>query len=226
MIRRLVGWLGELLITAGVLVLLFVAWQLWWTDATANREQARLVQALTDDFRSGADGTGTVGADAFPDLGEDEAFAIIRIPRFGADYARPVIEGVGRPVLALGVGHYEDSADPGAIGNFAVAGHRTTYGRPFHDIDELRDGDRVIVETEPTVYVYEVTGHEIVRPWQTEVIAPVPDEPGATPRDAMITMTSCHPKYSATQRYVTHGELVETVPRDEWRLADWTTVEG
>ena len=57
----------------------------------------------------------------------------------------------------------------------------------------------------PTVYVYEVTGHEIVRPWQTEVIAPVPGEPGATPTEALLTMTSCHPKFSATQRCVVHG---------------------
>ncbi|HMM94383.1 class E sortase [Phycicoccus sp.] len=224
MTRRLTGWLGELLITAGVLVLLFVAWQLWWTDVTAERVQGRLVQTLTDDFGSGRDGT--VGHDEFPELGTAKAFAVIRVPRFGADFARPVIEGVGRPVLALGVGHYTDSAAPGAVGNFAVAGHRTTYGRPFHDIDRLRAGDRVIVETQPTVYVYEVTSHEIVRPWQTEVIAPVPDRPGATPTERMITMTSCHPKYSATQRYITHGRLVKAVPRAQWRLADWTSVEG
>lgn len=223
MIRRLVGWLGELLITAGVLVLLFVAWQLWWTDVVADRQQEQIVSALADDFANGGDG---VGSDAFPDLGQDRAVAIVRIPRFGADYARPVIEGTARPILALGVGHYDDTAEPGQVGNFAIAGHRTTYGRPFHNIDKLRNGDRVIVETPKTVYVYEITGREIVRPWQTEVIAPVPDEPGATPKDALLTMTSCHPKYSATQRYVTHGRLAETIARADWRLADWTTVDG
>ena len=71
-------------------------------------------------------------------VGADGAFAIVRIPRFGADYARPVIEGTGRDVLALGVGHYVGTAGPGEVGNFALAGHRTTYGRPFHDIDRLR----------------------------------------------------------------------------------------
>ncbi|WP_308279811.1 class E sortase [Phycicoccus mangrovi] len=225
MIRRAVGWVGELLITAGVLVLLFVAWQLWWTDVVSNRSQAQIVRALDEGFASGRD-AGAALHDAFPELGEADAFAVIRIPRFGADFARPVIEGVGRPVLALGVGHYEGSASPGAVGNFAVAGHRTTYGRPFHEIDTLRDGDRVIVETAPTVYVYEITGREIVRPWQTEVIAPVPDSPGVKPTERMITMTSCHPKYSATERFVTHGRLVEAVPRAKWRLADWSTVKG
>ncbi|WP_299444958.1 class E sortase [uncultured Phycicoccus sp.] len=223
MIRRVVGWAGELLITAGVVVLLFVAWQLWWTDVVADRKQDQLVQALVDDF---ADGDPTVGGDAFPDLGEDEAFAVIRVPRFGPDYARPVIEGVELPVLALGVGHYSETAGPGEVGNFAIAGHRTTYGRPFHEIDTLREGDRVIVETQATVYVYEVTASEIVRPWQTEVIAPVPDQPGEQPEERIITLTSCHPKYSATERYITHGRLAETIPREQWRLEDWTDVAG
>jgi sortase A len=223
-IRRVVGAVGELLITAGVLVLLFVAWQLWWTDVVADRKQAQVVQALVQDFGSGR--AAEVGGDAFPELGQRKAFAVIRVPRFGADYVRPVIEGTDRPVLALGVGHYDGSAAPGAVGNFAVAGHRTTYGRPFHDIDRLRAGDRVIVETAPTVYVYEIRSHEIVRPWQTEVIAPVPDQPGEAPTTAMITMTSCHPKFSAQFRYITHGVLVKSVPRAQWRAADWMTVEG
>lgn len=222
-LRRVVGWAGELLITTGLLVLLFVTWQLWWTDVVAEQAQDQLVQTLVDDFASGAS---TVSGDAFPDLGEDEAFAVIRIPRFGADYARPVIHGVERPVLALGVGHYTETAGPGELGNFAVAGHRTTYGRPFHEIDTLREGDRVIVETQATVYVYEVTDHQIVRPSQTEVIAPVPGQPGEQPEEPLITMTSCHPKFSAEYRYITHGRLAESIPRAQWRPADWTAVEG
>ena len=225
MTRRLLGGVGELFVTAGVLVLLFVAWQLWWTDVIADRDQDRIVQALADDFASGGTGLPPSVADDYPELDEDSAFAIVRIPRFGADYARPVIQGTGKPVLELGVGHYDDTAAPGAVGNFAIAGHRTTYGRPFHDIDTLRDGDRVIVETPAEVFVYEITGHEIVRPWDTGVILPVPDDPTATPEEALLTMTSCHPKFSATYRYVTHGRLVETVDRSDWRLAEWTDVD-
>jgi sortase A len=223
MVRRLVGWTGEVLLTLGVLLLLFAAWQLWWTDVVANRDQAGIVRTLEDEFSR--DRTpGPVGANGIPAaIGEDGAFALVRIPRFGADYARPVIEGTGRDVLALGVGHYVGTAGPGQVGNFAIAGHRTTYGRPFHDVDLLRDGDRVVVETAAEVYVYEVSGHDIVRPRDVGVIAPVPDEPGATPTTAVLTMTSCHPKYSATQRYVVHGTLVETVPRDRWDPARWLT---
>ncbi|NHA69353.1 class E sortase [Phycicoccus sp. CMS6Z-2] len=222
--RRVVGWTGEVLVTLGVLVLLFVAWQLWWTDVVAERAQQQIVRSLTHDFAAEGPGPAAVTGDTYPGLGGSRAFAVIRVPRFGADYARPVVEGVDAPQLALGVGHYEGTARPGRVGNFAVAGHRTTYGRPFHDIDTLRPGDRVIVETKPRVFVYEVTGDEIVRPWQTEVIAPVPDEVGARPTERLLTMTSCHPKYSATYRYVTHARLVRTVPRARWHLEDWDRV--
>ena len=222
--RRAVGWAGELVITLGVLVLLFVAWQLWWTDVVSDREASRVVATLEDEFAR-APGTGApLPGSGIPEgIGDDGAFAIVRIPRFGADYARPLIEGTDRPVLALGLGHYVGTAGPGQVGNFAVAGHRTTYGRPLHDVDLLRDGDRVVVETVDTVHVYEVTARDVVRPTDVEVIAPVPDEPGAAPTQALITLTSCHPKYSATERFVVHGRLVESVPRAQWDPSAWLT---
>jgi sortase A len=219
-VRRVVGWAGEVLVTLGVLLLLFAAWQLWWTDVAADRNQAAIVQNLERDFAAAP--VAPVGENGIPAaIGKDGAFAVVRIPRFGADYARPVLEGTGRPVLALGVGHYVGTAGPGQVGNFAVAGHRTTYGRPFHDVDTLADGDRVVVETAGTVYVYEVTSREIVRPWQVGVIAPVPGSPGDTPSQAVITLTSCHPKYSATERFVVHGRLVESIPRAQWVPSAW-----
>jgi sortase A len=220
--RRVVGWSGEVLVTLGVLLLLFAAWQLWWTDVVADRAQTRIVQTLEDDFAHGAPGpvseTGIPAA-----IGKDGAFAVVRIPRFGADFARPVIEGTERPVLALGIGHYVGTAGPGQVGNFAVAGHRTTYGRPFHDVDRLADGDRVVVETAAKVYVYEVISREVVRPWDVQVLDPVPDDPKGTPTEALITMTSCHPKYSATQRFVVHGQLVASIPRAQWVPSRWLT---
>jgi sortase A len=218
-LRRLVGWTGELLMTVGVVLLLFAAWQLWWTDVVADREQARIVASLEEQFsgrgpHDAADGIRTPS----PDEG---AFAIVRIPRFGAGYARPVLSGTGRDVLALGVGHYVGTASPGAVGNFALAGHRTTYGRPFHDVDRLEDGDRVVVETAAEVFVYEVSERRVVRPSDIEVIAPVPGSPGVPPTEALLTMTSCHPRYSATERFVVHGRLVEAVPRADWDPAAW-----
>ncbi len=215
-----------MLITAGLLLLLFVAWQLWWTDVTANREQAGIIQSLEQDFDDVQHG-GLAGPEPVATLKSvpfGKAFAIVRIPRFGADFARPVIEGSSRSVLKKGVGHYPGTAMPGQVGNFAVSGHRTTYGRPFHNIDLLRKGDVIVVETKTNYVVYAVDRHTLVRPWQVEVIAPVPQHPGDKPTDAMMTMTSCHPKYSATQRYVTFSHLVKVIPRADGLPASYMTV--
>lgn len=218
-VRRLAGWAGELLVTLGVLVLLFAAWQLWWTDVVSNRAQDQIVATLEEGFaREVAEATSApLPANGIPAaLNDDGAFAVLRIPRFGDDYARPVIEGTGRDVLALGIGHYVGTAGPGQVGNFALAGHRTTYGRPLHDIDRLADGDLVVVETAATVHVYEVASREIVLPSDIEVIAPVPSDAGAIPSEAVLTLTSCHPKFAATERFIVHAGLVESVPRAEW----------
>ena len=215
-----------MLITIGVLLLLFVSWQLWWTDVTANREQAGTIRSLEQDFGDSQHG-GLAGDQALATLKDmpfGEAFAIVRIPRFGADYARPVIEGSDRSILKKGVGHYPGTAMPGQVGNFAVSGHRTTYGRPFHNIDRLRTGDVIVVETKTNYVVYAVDRHVLVRPWQVEVIAPVPEHPGTKPTAALMTMTSCHPKFSATQRYVTFSHLVKVIPRSEGLPASFMTV--
>ncbi|TPG17150.1 class E sortase [Pedococcus bigeumensis] len=210
--RWTLGIVGDLLVTAGLLLLLFVGWQLWWTDVTANRTQDATVSTLTRDFAETPAPTGPTSEQpkAVP---FGKAFAIVRIPRLGADYARPLLQGTSRDVLEDGIGHYDGTAGPGAIGNFAVAGHRTTYGRPFHDIDKLRTGDVVVVETKTAYSVYAVKRHEIVAPTDVQVIAPVPDKPGAKPTERWMTMTACHPKYSAAQRYVVFAELVKTYPR-------------
>ena len=89
-----------------------------------------------------------------------------------------------------------------------------------------RDGDRVVIETAATVYVYEVTSRDIVRPRDVEVIAPVPGEPGEAPAEAVLTVTSCHPKYAATQRFVVHGRLAETIPRAAWDPGAWLTTSS
>ena len=214
--RRAVGVLGELLVTLGLLVLLFVVWQVWWTDVESDRAQAATVSSLSREFATPpAQGSAPTGpAPTESDLPAG-AFAIVRVPRFGADYARPLVEGTSAKELAEGLGHYSGTAGPGEVGNFAIAGHRTTYGKPLAEIDTLRAGDRIIVETAAGWTVYAVSGHEIVRPWQGEVIAPVPGKPGAKPTKAVLTFTSCHPRFSAKQRWIVHADLVEERPRAE-----------
>lgn len=221
----LVGFVGEVLLTFGVLVLLFVAWQLWWTDVEANRDAARATTSLEQAFAVAPDGSAPAPGPGAPTSVPDakapgglvvgKGFALMRIPRFGSDWVRPIYEGTGTDTLKRGLGHYLGTAAPGAVGNFAVAGHRTTWGRPLHDIERLVPGDRIVVESLTAYDVYAVTSHEIVRPTQSEVIAPNPTDPSAAPTKAMLTLTACHPKYSAAQRYIIHAELVGTYSRAE-----------
>lgn len=220
--RWVVRSVGELLITVGLLLLLFVAWQLWWTDVSANREQALTISVLEKGFGQAPTPKAQVAAtkvDARQPVAEltkipfGEAFAILRIPRLGAGYARPVLEGTDHDTLTKGIAHYSGTALPGRLGNFAVAGHRTTYGRPFSDIDLLKKGDVVVVETKASYVVYAVQRHVIVTPDRVEVIAPVPQKPGAKADQAWMTMTACHPRFSASQRYVVFAKLVKRIPR-------------
>lgn len=202
--RELVGLLGEALVTLGAFCLLFAAWQLWWTDVVADQDSAQVISTME------TSGNGWVQPNAV-ELGD--AFAIVRIPRFGEDYARPIYEGTTRDILKRGVGHYEQSVMPGQVGNFSLAGHRVTYGKPFNRIAELVPGDKVIIETVDTYYVYTIVSSEIVLPTDVRVVLPVPNQPGAKPTQAMLTMTSCHPEFSSRERYVQHAVLDQTLPR-------------
>lgn len=224
MIRAAVRGLGELLITAGLLLLLFVGWQLWWTDVEAGRDQRAIADELRDTWR--ADPADPAPAAPVADLGEPpvleapavgEAFGIVHIPRFGDDYAVPAEEGIGlKQVLNKGVlGHYPGSAMPGGVGNFALAGHRVTYGRPLNRIAELQPGDPIVVETADAWYVYRMRDYEIVSPDQVDVVAPVPGDPDATPTERLLTLTACHPMYSARQRYIVHAVMESWQPRSD-----------
>ncbi|MCE1179020.1 MAG: class E sortase [Micrococcales bacterium] len=221
MSRATVRTIGELMMTLGALVLLFVVWQLWWTDVESNRVQAKTLDSLQQQF--GATGQPKTtdrpaakrqdAKDVATAVTLDQAFGIIRIPRFGADYARPIFEGTNHEILDEGVGHYTGTAKPGEVGNFSVAGHRVTYGKPFNQIHTLVPGDRIIVETKAGFATYVVQSHQIVLPSQGEVIAPVPDKPGAKPTERWMTLTACHPMFSARERYIVHAKLESTYPR-------------
>jgi sortase A len=225
-VRALARGVGELLVTLGLVLLLFLVWQLWWTDVAAGRTQTQLAQQLEQSWTPPPKPHATGPATSEPpvaeplDLKEGRAFALLHVPRFGADYVRPVIQGVGLDVLDRGVGHYPQSADPGAVGNFALAGHRVTYAKPFNQIAELRVGDPVVVETATSWFVYRVVGHTIVTPDHVEVIAPVPQHPGQLPTRRMMTMTACHPMFSAKQRYVVFGELQAQLPKEQGVVPD------
>jgi sortase (surface protein transpeptidase) len=215
--RRVTGVLGELLVTGGLVVLLFVVYEVYVTDWLAAARQEELAEELRVTWEAGP-------ADVRPGVPGD-AVAVLHVPRLGEDYRRVVLEGTSEEVLAQGPGHYEGTALPGEQGNLAIAGHRVGKGSPFLELDRLRPGDPVVVETADSWFVYRVLagedggggstgdpsgvpGQRIVAPTAVEVISPTP---GAGPADpatgAYLTLTTCHPRFSAEQRLVVHAAL-------------------
>ena len=230
------GVIGELMITAGVLLGLFVVWQLWWTDVTAGRIQAQTIAdldwAVPDDLVPAVEALPTGDSPVVEPVPEGDVFATLLVPRFGSDYEVPVVNGVDkRSVLDTGnIGHYPETAMPGELGNFSLAAHRTTYSKPFNQIADLQAGDAIIVRTEDTWYVYEATESLVVMPSQVEVISPVPgllpgeEIPELTER--YITLTSCHPMFSARERFITHGVFKYWMPVSAGTPAELAAEEG
>lgn len=212
--------LGELLITLGVVALLFVVYLLFWTNVRAHAQ----AQALTDDLRrqwadiphssAGPSGGPTPKPSPVRTI-PDHAFAIMTIPRLGASWSSPVLEAA-RPEISLdelaqGIVHYRGTALPGQVGNFAVAGHRATHGQPFADLDRVRAGDLVVVETADAIYTYVVDKDPfIVMPTDVWVIEPVPGHPGARPTQRIITLTTCNPRWNSSHRMIVFGHLQST----------------
>lgn len=209
---RIAGLLGELLITLGVLLGLYVVWQVWWTDVVAHQAAADQIEqwetTLPRAPEQVAEPRTTEPPPATP-VAEGEQFATMYVPTWGADWQFPIAAGVDyATVLDNGfVGHYTETALPGQVGNVGLAGHRQSYGRPFHAVDDLLPGDEIIVRTTSAWYVYHVTDYEIIQPHEVDVLAPVPREPEAQPTERMITLTTCHPLWSIAERYVVYGAL-------------------
>ena len=235
-IRKALTALGELLVTAGVIVLLFAAYELWGTGVYTSGQQSDLHSELNREWASAsaaatAPATAPPGSTASPSAGATptavpgavpaydikhvplgSGLAVLRIPKFGSDYDKVIVQGVGTEDLKRGPGHYPGSAFPGDVGNFVVSGHRTTYGAPFNRIDELRAGDPIVVQTATNWYVYRVTASEIVQPTATDVVSPVPHHVGEKATTALMTLTTCNPKYSAAQRLIVYATLDATSP--------------
>jgi len=211
-VRRSARWLGLLLVLAGVAGLAFVGYQLWGSGLYASHAQSALRHGLQRQWGPGPVVVHPLKTAPVP-LGD--GVAVLRVPRFGRGYAQVIVEGVARGDLRRGPGHYPGSAMPGQVGNFAVAGHRTTYGAPFGRLDELRPGDAIVLETRASWLTYRVTGTRVVAPNEVAVTAPVPDAPGRQPTQALLTLTTCNPRYSARQRLVVFGLLAQTVPKSE-----------
>ncbi len=219
---------GELCITLGAVVLLYLAWQLWGTGLVTSRAQDGLRGQLDRQFAATRPGTaatngGAASAGDAPTAPsartvppgpavaappDGHPLARLVIPAIGVDWV--VVQGVALADLADGPGHYPDSAMPGQVGNTAIAGHRTTHGAPFFRVADLTTGDPIQLRVPGRTYTYRVTSTEIVQPGQVGVVAPVPDHPGVRPTRRLLTLTSCNPQYSARERIVVHAELTST----------------
>ncbi|MFJ2087790.1 class E sortase [Streptomyces sp. NPDC087901] len=240
--RRLAArglWTGaELVVTLGVVLLLLVAHQLWWTNRQARAEAADTVQALQRDWdepeeagasdppaaevsQEPADDSPAVGAAdgdapaAASAPRRSQAYAVIRIPRIGL--TAPVAQGISkRGVLDKGyVGHYPGTAQPGGPGNLALAGHRNTHGEPFRYINRLRSGDRITVETRGAVYTYTVDKTLArTQPGDGGVVAAVPRSNvkpyvGYRAAGSYLTLTTCTPEFTSRYRLVVWGKLTD-----------------
>lgn len=182
------------------MLVLFIAYELWGTGQYTRNAQRDLDRDLRHAWSAPADRIKLVNG---------KGFAVMRIPRFGAKYHFVILEGTSEPILRRGPGHYKGTALPGRIGNFVVSGHRTTYEAPFNRAEELRRGDKIIIDTRNREYVYKVTEKRVVLPTDVAVTYPVPFHRKARPKHALITLTTCHPMYSASHRLVVFGRLAE-----------------
>ncbi len=212
-LAKFLGALGRTLITVGVLLLLFAAYQLWGTGIREAQAQNRLgddFAELLEETRDAAPSTTSTSRPNGPTpttepelappmdaVADGEPTAQIRIPRIGLD--KTVVQGVSLANLKNGPGRYPETPLPGQKGNAAIAGHRTTYGAPFNRIDELEPGDEIIVQTVQGEFRYLMTEQLIVSPTQVDVL----EDKG----DNRLTLTACHPKYSARQRIIVVAEL-------------------
>lgn len=249
---------GEIFITLGVVVLLFMVYEVWVTDLFSAEKQHTASDQLDGDWAK--DRT------LHPELIDGKAFARIHIPSFGADWNFTIQEGTGEDSLAIGPGHYKGTALPGEPGNFGVAGHRVGKGAPFNDLDNLSSCDQIVIETHTDFFIYQVLpyddevegwssgkgaqpeckgvstlrnssipgggpydetfGRKVVQPSQGDAVNPVPYKPaGALPKAqqaSLLTLTTCHPQFSAKERLIITSVLTRQVPKTQ--VPDYTTL--
>ncbi|MBN9153821.1 MAG: class E sortase [Microbacterium sp.] len=223
------GVLGELLITVGAITLLFVAWQLWIGDWIIGAQNNAAGQSQSQQWEKsyGGDATGspspsstptpaaTTAPPAMAQPANAQVFGVMHIPRFGSDYAVKIAGGVTRAgtLDPIGIGHYPGAPMPGAVGNVALAAHRTTFGKPFNRIADLHIGDAIVIETPQGWYTYRFRTLEYVKPDAVDVLLPVPQESGLSADGRYLTMTSCSPMYSKAERIVAYSSFESFTPR-------------
>ena len=223
--------IGELLLTAGVLVMLFVVWQMWVGDIIMSAQHNAEGAAISEEWQQlpppeppplvtegeGEEAVTYYEPPILPHPANAEIFAQMRIPRFGDDYNVAIAGGTTRSGTLdhIGIGLYTQSKMPGEVGNFSMAGHRTTWGFPFNKIDKLKLNDAIVVETPDGWYTYRYRTLEYVQPSEVDVLLDVPQVPGAVDGERYITLTACSPLYSLAERIIAYGVFEGFQPRTE-----------
>ncbi|MFJ8182632.1 class E sortase [Streptomyces sp. NPDC096105] len=205
--------IGEVFITSGVLMLLFVTYQLWWTNV---RAQAQAGKEASDLQRDWANGERKPGA-----FEPGQGFALLHIPKL--DVVVPIAAGISdEKVLDRGmVGHYAEAPLKTAMpddktGNFGLAGHRNTHGEPFRYINRLEQGDPIVVETQDKYFVYKTASMlPVTPPSNVSVLDPVPKGSGFTKPGRYITLTTCTPEFTSKYRLIVWGQMAEERPRSK-----------
>ena len=213
-LRRVVDIFGRVLIGLGVLLLLFTAYQIWGTSFQESRTQSGLRTQLQQETNNDAirralaqesalDKLPTgppVTAPRTEDPAEGNPIGDIRIPVIGINQV--VVEGTNTPDLRKGPGHYIGTPLPGQAGNSAIAGHRTTYGHPFYNLDSVKVGDPIVLTTLQGIFVYDATKSTVVSPSDTTVVDNVLGDE--------LTLTTCNPRFSASTRLVVQAKLAHS----------------
>ncbi|MGW1025525.1 class E sortase [Streptomyces sp. NPDC002577] len=234
--RVMVRTFSELCITVGALIVLFVCYTLFWTGVRADGAMEDQIDQLQNQWAQGSVPSATAtgagegkGTGVTPEKSGDEPtpaeakkpapykdgkpFAVMYIPRLGFTWNKPVLEGTETDILKKGLGHYAGTAQLGQKGNFAVAGHRRTYGDPFKDFPKLRPGDAVVLTDGTTWFTYRID----TRPYKTvpsdiAVIDPVPRKSGYDGPGRYLTLTTCEPEWGHSHRLIVWAHLDATQP--------------
>ncbi|WP_032790280.1 MULTISPECIES: class E sortase [Streptomyces] len=204
---------GEVFISLGVLMLLFVTYQLWWTNIRAEQIAGKETNRIQDEWANGDRKPGV--------FAPGQGFAIMHIPKL--DVVAPIAEGIDKEkVLDRGmIGHYGEGRLKTAMpsdkqGNFSVAGHRNTHGEPFRYINKLNPGDPIVVETQDAYYTYEMASIlPQTSPSNISVIEPVPAGSGFEGPGRYLTLTTCTPEFTSTYRLIVWGKMVDERPRSQ-----------
>jgi sortase A len=212
--RRVVDIVGRILIGGGVVLLLFTAYQIWGTSIQEAHTQSGLRTQLQQETNSEEIRHALAEESALDKLptgppvaaprtsapAEGEPIGDIRIPVIGINQV--VVEGINTPDLRKGPGHYIGTPLPGQSGNAAIAGHRTTYGHPFYNLDSVKVGDPIVLTTLQGIFVYDATRNFVVSPGDTSVIDNVLAD--------TLTLTTCNPRFSASNRLIVQATLVHS----------------